>query len=143
MKVINDTLGHKEGDRALIATAAILRKNFRKADILARLGGDEFAVLVIDPKAEEVLLLERLQRNVDDFNQQKLASFSLSLSVAAVEFRDTDTGDHISRIGFMPARCRKRWICHWTLSRPLPLPVHCMTSARSEYKTLFSSNRDI
>ena len=41
MKWINDTLGHREGDRALIDTASILRNTFRASDIVARIGGDE------------------------------------------------------------------------------------------------------
>jgi diguanylate cyclase (GGDEF)-like protein len=48
LKWINDTLGHKEGDKALIDTAQILRQTFRESDIIARLGGDEFAILSID-----------------------------------------------------------------------------------------------
>ena len=48
LKKINDTLGHEEGDKALIDTAQIIRNTFRESDIIARLGGDEFAVLAID-----------------------------------------------------------------------------------------------
>lgn len=48
MKHINDTLGHAEGDRALVDVAALLRLTFRESDIAARIGGDEFAVLVRD-----------------------------------------------------------------------------------------------
>lgn len=44
LKVINDTHGHLEGNRALIVTANVLRACFRQSDILARLGGDEFCV---------------------------------------------------------------------------------------------------
>ena len=48
MKWINDTLGHREGDRALIDTASILRNTFRASDIVARIGGDEFIGLSIE-----------------------------------------------------------------------------------------------
>ncbi len=51
MKWINDTLGHEEGDRALVDIASILKETFRLSDIIARIGGDEFAVLVIDTTA--------------------------------------------------------------------------------------------
>ncbi len=51
MKWINDTLGHEEGDRALVDIATILKDTFRLSDIIARIGGDEFAVLVIDTTA--------------------------------------------------------------------------------------------
>ena len=41
-KAINDAFGHAEGDRALQAVAAVLRRAFREADVVGRLGGDEF-----------------------------------------------------------------------------------------------------
>ncbi len=48
LKWINDTLGHEEGDRALIEAATVFKETFRTSDIVARLGGDEFAALAID-----------------------------------------------------------------------------------------------
>lgn len=51
LKRLNDTRGHSVGDRALQATAALLKKALRPGDTIARLGGDEFAVLL--PEADE------------------------------------------------------------------------------------------
>jgi diguanylate cyclase (GGDEF)-like protein len=45
-KVINDSLGHKTGDRLLIAVAERLKTCLRPDDTVARLGGDEFTVLL-------------------------------------------------------------------------------------------------
>jgi PAS domain S-box-containing protein len=47
MKWINDNLGHKKGDEALIEVANVFNKVFRDADIVARVGGDEFSVLAV------------------------------------------------------------------------------------------------
>lgn len=44
-KQINDTLGHREGDRALMDFADAMKVTFRHSDLFARLGGDEFVVL--------------------------------------------------------------------------------------------------
>jgi diguanylate cyclase len=59
-KALNDTLGHDEGDRALVAVAATLRANTRKTAIVSRSGGEEF--IVVDRVASDGLevLTQRL-----------------------------------------------------------------------------------
>ncbi|GAA4950623.1 GGDEF domain-containing protein [Actinoplanes utahensis] len=47
-KEINDTLGHKVGDRVLAEFAGVLRRSVPASAIPARLGGDEFAVVLPD-----------------------------------------------------------------------------------------------
>ena len=44
-KRINDTAGHVRGDQILQATAEVIRKRLRGADMAFRIGGEEFAVL--------------------------------------------------------------------------------------------------
>jgi diguanylate cyclase (GGDEF)-like protein/PAS domain S-box-containing protein len=45
-KVVNDSLGHPEGDRLLVAVAERLTAVVGEAGLVTRLGGDEFVVLV-------------------------------------------------------------------------------------------------
>ncbi len=51
-KKINDTFGHKAGDRLLVAIAQRLNSHIRHEDVFARLSGDEFVVLLTDLPAE-------------------------------------------------------------------------------------------
>lgn len=87
MKWINDTYGHKEGDRALADTATILRETFRDADIIARIGGDEFVVVVTDADgvADEELL-QRLHYTAALHNDANPKPYQISLSAGIVRY---------------------------------------------------------
>jgi diguanylate cyclase (GGDEF)-like protein len=82
MKLINDNLGHKKGDDALIAVASILKKVFRESDIIARIGGDEFAVLGIAAQKSDIGAFEnRLKEQVGIHNASENKDYKISLSV--------------------------------------------------------------
>jgi diguanylate cyclase (GGDEF)-like protein/PAS domain S-box-containing protein len=86
LKKINDSAGHKMGDRALTEVAFILKKSFRESDILGRMGGDEYSVLAMETTTLNVdLLIQRLQDKLALFNSRSSAEagFSLSISVGA------------------------------------------------------------
>jgi len=66
-KQVNDTEGHKAGDRLLLVIARRLQQSLRPSDCIARLGGDEFAVLFRDvPQTDEsaanAMLIETCER---------------------------------------------------------------------------------
>lgn len=82
MKAINDKLGHKKGDSALIDVATILKKVFRASDIIARIGGDEFAVLgMVAKRSDKNELERRLQEQIDIHNARENRDYTISLSV--------------------------------------------------------------
>ena len=82
LKDINDTLGHKEGDLALVETAKILKKSFRESDVIGRLGGDEFVVFQIEnTETTSEILTARLQKNLELHNEKKDRNYKLSISV--------------------------------------------------------------
>ncbi len=61
-KEINDTMGHKYGDRVLIEVGPRVKAVLRAGDTLARLGGDEFCVLLpnVAGEADAVRVAERI-----------------------------------------------------------------------------------
>ena len=82
LKWINDTLGHEEGDKALIEAATAFKETFRTSDIIARLGGDEYAALTIDvAEANSEIFTSRLQYLIDTQNTQENRRYRLSISV--------------------------------------------------------------
>jgi diguanylate cyclase (GGDEF)-like protein len=82
LKWINDTLGHEEGDKALIEAATVFKETFRISDIIARLGGDEYAALAVDiAEANSEIFAARLQSLIDTRNNQKSRRYRLSISV--------------------------------------------------------------
>jgi diguanylate cyclase (GGDEF)-like protein len=82
MKWINDNLGHKEGDEALIDTANILKMHIRKADILARIGGDEFVAIINDTShALPEIISQRLEESLQNHKEERTRRYNLSFSV--------------------------------------------------------------
>jgi len=81
MKWINDNLGHKKGDEALIEAANILKKVLRESDIIARVGGDEFTVLALGSSMEhQDIIINRLQYCIDTENSRENRNYKISLS---------------------------------------------------------------
>ena len=81
LKNINDTLGHKEGDAALIRIAKILKKSYRDSDVIARIGGDEFVVVPIGTTGDNIdKITTRLQIGLDTNNANTNSRYKLSVS---------------------------------------------------------------
>lgn len=87
MKFINDSFGHAEGDAALQATAAIMRRTFRDSDIIARWGGDEFVVLALDiPEGCIPILVDRFHKALELHNQRENAQYEILFSVGVSDY---------------------------------------------------------
>jgi diguanylate cyclase (GGDEF)-like protein len=54
-KIINDTLGHADGDALLVEIAGRFRESVRASDVVARLGGDEFVIILPDTVEKELV----------------------------------------------------------------------------------------
>lgn len=83
LKGINDSLGHKAGDLALIDAAIVLKETYRESDIIARIGGDEFVVVPIEGGKDNIeLLTARMGKNVEALNAKR-GDCRLSISFGA------------------------------------------------------------
>ena len=102
-KVVNDSLGHLQGDQLLITVAERLRHCLRAGDTLARLGGDEFTFLFEDITDESVAtrMAERIQGElarpvrIGDQDIVMSASMGIALNTSGYEraedmLRDAD-----------------------------------------------------
>jgi diguanylate cyclase (GGDEF)-like protein len=83
LKEINDSGGHRAGDRALVAVAEALRGSCRAVDIPARIGGDEFAILAPATSARDAQqLAARVQANLKSIVSVSHAPVSISIGIA-------------------------------------------------------------
>lgn len=64
-KLVNDTMGHDAGDRALSRIGKLLTERLRKSDAVGRLGGEEFGLILRDLKpADAHQLVEELRERI-------------------------------------------------------------------------------
>jgi diguanylate cyclase (GGDEF)-like protein len=68
-KLVNDTFGHKIGDRMLREMGRIVQNQLREYDFLARYAGDEFVAIVQELVGNQVEDLKtRIESSVSEFS---------------------------------------------------------------------------
>ncbi len=88
LKQINDTYGHKAGDRVLEGVAEILVEALRMPDKLGRYGGEEFLLVLPETGLEQTMkITERIRATVSesefDIGEKKI---KLTISIGATPF---------------------------------------------------------
>ena len=95
-KVINDSLGHGEGDELLVAVAERVGHSLRRHETLARFGGDEFVILCEDLFDDEdaVAVAERVLKAFSLPFQlahgETMAAASIGIAVTSDPHQDPD-----------------------------------------------------
>ncbi len=91
-KRINDTLGHPQGDKVLVAIAQTLRKALRETDLVARFGGEEFVCgLPETPLEHTVFVAERLRASIEALQIDGMdRPVTVSIGVCAYPVANTD-----------------------------------------------------
>jgi diguanylate cyclase (GGDEF)-like protein len=87
-KIVNDTFGHKIGDKMLREVARIIHGQLREYDFLARYAGDEFVAIVQELVASQVNELRmRIESAVLQYSLQvrgdRRARVGISIGTAA------------------------------------------------------------
>lgn len=96
-KNINDTFGHKAGDKTLKIIAQLLTQNCRQSDFLSRFGGEEFTIVLPNTnKAEAMNFANKLRIIIEKsrFNYGN-KSQTITISCGVSEFSEGDTTEAV------------------------------------------------
>jgi diguanylate cyclase (GGDEF)-like protein/putative nucleotidyltransferase with HDIG domain len=67
-KAVNDTFGHKIGDKVLRGVSQVIKEQLRDYDFLARYAGDEFVAIIPEMTEEDVReVCNRIEKSVSNF----------------------------------------------------------------------------
>lgn len=99
-KKVNDTFGHKVGDKMLCKIAEILRAQLRDYDFLARYAGDEFVAIIPELSTDRVQkLCCKIEQAVTEFRlpvDEDIRTARVGISVGAASYpNDGETLDQI------------------------------------------------
>jgi len=96
-KSINDTYGHKAGDKVLTTIAKLLHTQIRETDFLARYGGEEFIMLTSGAELNAAHeLAEKLRKAVETCGfhfRGEAVTITISCGISA--FRDGDSAESV------------------------------------------------
>ncbi len=84
-KRINDTYGHLYGDEVLILMSNIMRRSFRRSDLLFRYGGEEFVVVLRTRELTDAYAaLERFRDNVERHHFPQVERVTVSIGFTQI-----------------------------------------------------------
>lgn len=105
LKEVNDTYGHGEGDKVIIAICKILKKTLRDIDIICRMGGDEFLLIFPGCTIEEAeLIWYRLEYSIKQYNLKNNKPYKVSVSYGFAEYNPEDNIDIIEFVAIADRR---------------------------------------
>ncbi|HET7113366.1 MAG TPA: diguanylate cyclase [Pyrinomonadaceae bacterium] len=132
-KTVNDSYGHKSGDRMLREVAHLISGQLREYDFLARYGGDEFVALVqevVGAQVEE--LCARIESAVSKFSmavgRNRFARVGISVGTATFGI-DGETLDHL--VAHADNEMYRMKSTH-KVERDVPITVQSVPSALSD-----------
>ncbi len=87
LKMVNDSYGHKTGDKFIKMVGSILQEHLRDIDIVARWGGDEFVVGLVNLNEEQARKVgEKLKKKISLIKISKTKiNFGASFGIVAAK----------------------------------------------------------
>ncbi|MBK8182228.1 MAG: EAL domain-containing protein [Candidatus Competibacteraceae bacterium] len=100
-KYINDTSGHRAGDRLLQRLGELLASILREVDVIGRLGGDEFAVILNQSNATEAILVaKKMLAHIQEIEfpvDEQIHKLSASIGITLFPEHGIDSEDLLAR----------------------------------------------
>ena len=91
-KEVNDSHGHKQGDKVLIDFAQTVKTALRSTDYVYRFGGEEFVIIANNSSLQSTgIFAEAIRQRVQ--NKKSLAKFSVTVSIGISEIKSNDDAD--------------------------------------------------
>lgn len=94
-KMLNDRLGHAEGDRVLREFADMIRRSIRQSDRAYRYGGDEFIIVL--PDADAVGLERVAEEIIRRARERESGGVEVRVSAGAAILREADDQESWNR----------------------------------------------
>lgn len=128
LKAINDDLGHKAGDRALLAVCRALLKSVRAIDAVARVGGDEFAVLLPETSAAQASALShRILTEVARHSHALTGKLAVSIGISELNASDVESDDMLAAADAALYRAKAAGGGRVAIARPAPAASRHLT----------------
>ena len=99
-KNVNDTYGHKTGDKVLTELVACCQNDLREDDIVCRFGGEEFVIYLDNTNTHSAqIVAERLRRSLADLEieSENSEKFHFTVSIGVVSSEKTASLDVLLR----------------------------------------------
>ncbi|MES1191634.1 MAG: diguanylate cyclase [Steroidobacter sp.] len=96
-KKVNDTYGHRAGDRVLCNVADYLKSHARSTDFIARYGGEEFVMILVGTQIDNAMaLLEKIRVSIAKLGfHYRGQPVPITISCGVSELKQNDSAESV------------------------------------------------